>query len=657
MSGTRTILLDSLIVLCLASFLIKPLFRLKYLDNWPSIESTFIAEGRLLSEHLPHPGWQPLWYCGTRTDYIYPPALLYGTALISRIGHVLPARAYHLYTAVFYVFGLVAVYGMVRIGSASRNAAWLATAATALLSPSFLLLPQIRHDSAYWVPQRLHVLMAWGEGPHISALCVVPAALCAAFIALRSWKPAALAAAGALCALVAANNFYGATTLAILFPIMVWSVWVGERRASVWWRAVGIVLLAYGLSAFWLTPSYLRITLLNLKWVSMPGNLLSLIVMSTTVALFGVFSWRLGNRRPDREWPIFVAGAALILGVYVLGFFYFGFRTIGEPARLVPDLDLALILAAVEMVRALWNRPRLLWTRPQLKIACAVLVAAAFLPSLRYLRHAWSPFPKSPPLENVYEYKTAEWVHDHLPGERVLPSGSVRFWFDAWSDNAQTTGGSDQGMLNQIIPTATWQITQGDRPKLAELWLQALGTGALIVPGKTSLEPYHDYPKPEKFASLPVLFDDGHGTVIYAVPRLHSGIVRIVDRAAMSGLAKIQGGDDVPGLTKYMAAVENPAQNAATLTWSGFDEAEIDAKTEHGQSVLVQETWDPAWHAYENGKQLPLRREDKMEFILIDAPEGDHKIRMRFETPLENRAGQVLFVLTGIVLAGLVIRR
>lgn len=106
-----------------------------------------------------------------------------------------------------------------------------------------------------------------------------------------------------------------------------------------------------------------------------------------------------------------------------------------------------------------------------------------------------------------------------------------------------------------------------------------------------------------------------------------------------------------------MALVENPAQNAATLTWHGLDEAEIDAETERGQSVLVQETWDPAWHAFENGKELPLRMEDKMGFMLIDAPEGQHKIRIRFETPLENRVGQVLFVLTGIVLAGLVIRR
>src|SRR5580692_8313150 len=151
--------LDSLLLLLLGICLIWPLFKLEDLGNWASIESTFIADGRMLSEHLPHPGWQPLWYCGTRFDYIYPPALRYGTALIAKFASVSTARAYHFYTAVFYVSGIAAVYWLVRIGKGSRGAAWVAAVWVALLSPSFLVLRAIRHDSLYWVPQRLHVLM------------------------------------------------------------------------------------------------------------------------------------------------------------------------------------------------------------------------------------------------------------------------------------------------------------------------------------------------------------------------------------------------------------------------------------------------------------------------------------------------------------------
>ncbi len=649
MNFRRTFLLDGLLLLCLACFLIKPLFRLKYLDNWGLIESTFIAEGRMLGEQLPHPGWQPLWYCGTRTDYIYPAALVYGTALVSRLGHVVPARAYHLYTAIFYVLGIVAVYWLVRIGSASRAAACLSAVATALLSPSFLFLTNIRHGSAHWIPQRLHALMAWGEGPHISALSILPAALAATFLALRKWRPGALAAAAGLCAFVVANNFYGATALALFYPIVVWSVWISERRVGVFLRAAAIVLLAYGLSAFWLTPSYIQITLLNLKWVSQAGNFHSLAVMLIAVALYLLFSWRFGSGRPQREWSVFVIGSVVIFGVYVLGYFYFGLLTAGDPARLVPELDLVLILGCVELARIFWKRPRL-------RTGVAVVTLIAFTPAVRYLTHAWSPFPKSRPVENVFEYQTAKWVHDYLPGERVLPSGSIRFWFDAWSDNAQPDGGSMQGMLNQIIPIAIFQIQQGPRADLAILWLQALGTSAVVVPSKSSPEAYHDYSSPEKFRGVtPVLYDDGRGTRIYRIPRINPGIVRIVDDARMREVGPIRNGDDRESLMKYVSAVEDPAQPAATMKWRGFDEAEIEAAAKPGQSLLIQETWDPGWHAYENGRELPVRLEPVMGFMLIDLPVGVHAIDLRFRTPLENRVGEGLFVLSALAAASLAV--
>src|SRR5712671_3701425 len=133
---TRGSWLNIAILCCVSAALVWPLFHLDYLDEWTSIESTFISDARVLSHHLPHPGWQPLWYCGTRFDYIYPPALRYGTALISAFGGVSTARAYHIYTAILYVFGILAVYWLVRIGADSRGGALLASAGVALLSPS-----------------------------------------------------------------------------------------------------------------------------------------------------------------------------------------------------------------------------------------------------------------------------------------------------------------------------------------------------------------------------------------------------------------------------------------------------------------------------------------------------------------------------------------
>ena len=359
----------------------------------------------------------------------------------------------------------------------SRITALLTAAGTALLSPSFLLLPVIRHDSGFRVPQRLHVLMAYGEGPHISSLAPLTAALAVSFLALRRGRPIALAGAAALSALTVATNFYGATALAILFPIVAWSVWLGRRETSVWWRSAGVGALSYALCAAWLTPSYLKITVTNLRWVAQPGNMLSRFVALAAVALFCAVTWKWASRRPEREWSTFVAGAGFFLSLYVLGFLYFGMRVAGEPHRLIPELDLALLLVVFALVGAMEKRPRL-------RLVAVGVCVAAFLPAARYLKHAYSVFPEARALENQYEYQIARWVHDHLPGERVLPSGTVRFWFDAWFDNPQPDGGSDQGILNQMLPIGKYQITAGDRGDLALLWLEALGTDAVIVPDK-----------------------------------------------------------------------------------------------------------------------------------------------------------------------------
>jgi len=47
---------------------------------------------------------QPLWYAGTRFDYIYPPALRYGTAAILQGRRLLAGQAYHFYVAFFYAW-------------------------------------------------------------------------------------------------------------------------------------------------------------------------------------------------------------------------------------------------------------------------------------------------------------------------------------------------------------------------------------------------------------------------------------------------------------------------------------------------------------------------------------------------------------------------
>ena len=637
---------DTLLLTLLGIALIGPVFKVKYLDNWSSIESTFIADARMLAGSLPHPNWQPLWYCGTRFDYIYPPAVRYGTALIALLGHASTAKGYHIYIGLLYVFGLVSVYWLVMVGSRSRAGAWLSAVAVALLSPCLILSRALGNDSPWMIPQRLHVLMTYGEGPHISALSVLPAALAASFVALRTWRPAALALAAVLCAATVANNFYGATSLAISFPIVIWAVWLGLRDRLVLARAGGIVALTWGLSAFWLTPSYVRVTLMNLKWVSAPADPMARLFMAGAILLFCLASYRLANRRPDRSWAVFVTGAALIFTVDVLAALWFSVRVVGDPVRLSPEMDMALLLLMVLLITALWKLPRL-------RIVAAVLTVVMFIPARVYLQHAYSPFPRAASWEDQYERRIAKWVASNLPGERVMASGSIRFWYDAWFDLPQTMGGSDQGMLNQGLPASVYQIYHHDRGDISVLWLQALGTSAVIVPDATSPEVYHDYNFAGKFRGLvPTIFDDQHGTAIYRIPRIYRSIGRVVDRAKIMATVAMTSGVDVEALKNYVSVIEAP-QPETSVTWSGFDAVRINANVAAGQVVLLQETYDPEWRAYENGKQLPIRPEQTLGFMLIDPGPGNHLIEMRFDTPVANRMGQVLLAISLLATGGL----
>ncbi len=642
-------LLDSVAIAALAAALIAPLFSLRYLNNWGSIESTFIGDARYLREHLPHPAWQPLWYCGTRFDYIYPPALRYGTALLSFAFGGDTARAYHVYVGAFYALGIVGAYWLAWVGSGSRAQAWLAAAFTALLSPSLVLVRVLRYDSPGMVPQRLHVLMSYGEGPHISSLSILGFALAASFAALMRGRPAAIAVSGILCAAVAANNFYGAIALALFFAILAWSVWLETRRREVWTRAAAIAAIAYGLCAFWLTPSYIRITNENLRWVAEPPTPWRTPLALIFAAVFLAVSFFLSRRMQNPAWPVFIFGSACAFGLLVLSSFYWNFNVAGNPMRLAPEMDLAMLLVLAFFVTWAWKRPRL-------QVLVPLVLCAALFPAVMYVRRAWSIFPRDPAFQSRCEYRITTWMGDKLPGARALSSGSIRFWYDAWRNDAEVYGGSDQGMLDQVLPAANWQILQGNNVEPAVLWLQSLGADAVIVPDKSSPEIYHDFAHPEKFRGvLTPIYDDGRGDVVYRVPR-RRGLIRVVDRAPLLAIPPPGGGDDMAVLTRYVAAVEHGPDAPVSIQRPAAESIDIDASLSNGQAVLLQETFDPAWKAWAEGKRLRIER-DPMGFMVLDAPAGKHTIRMRFEMPIENRVGWILTALSVAVVTFLLFPR
>src|SRR5580704_9762254 len=607
----RDQLLDSIVLFLLTAILLFPLWRLNYLNKWTSIEATFIADGRMLRENRTHHLWQPLWYCGTRADYVYPPGLRLGVAF-------------------FYSLGIAAVYLFVRNGTGSRRAGWLAAGGVALISPCYLLVPELRSDT----PWRLYVLMAFGEGPHISSLSMLPLAWLGAWKLFRGGGLRWLFFGAGAAALVVGINFYGATALAITFPLLVWSCWLDRRDWRIVRNALYLALLAYGLSAWWLVPSYLRITTRNLSLVSMPGNTWSLPVFGALLSAYLLGTLVLSRYARVGAYALFVWSALGFLAAFTLGYHWFGFQVAGNLLRLLPEFDVFTILCMVGIFEALWDRqPRRRWSQG---IAAAILLLCC-IPVLRYLRHPYIDFPADRNWPARLEYKTANWLQQHFPDQRVFVSGTIRFWQNVWSNVAQADGGSVQSILNPLIPTAQWRILHDQDPELARNWLQALGVDVVVVPGPRSQEPYKDFAKAgATYAAWPLVRDDGEGNRYYSTGRRAPGIVRIVDRSRIDSIPPMLRDDEQVQIRAYALAVESVPpggddRERVRYHWSGSDQWEIEAQLQPGESLLLQENYDPYWRAYVDGQPQKIRQ-DALGFMLLDLSAGQHTARVAFET-------------------------
>jgi hypothetical protein len=307
-------------------------------------------------------------------------------------------------------------------------------------------------------------------------------------------------------------------------------------------------------------------------------------------------------------------------------------------------------MAAVLALQWLWDRPGI-----ALRAVVLVVAGAAFWTTTGYIRHAWHMFPLWPDYQNRVEYRVTDWLWKNMPDARAYPSGSVRFWYDAWHDLAQLGGGSDQGLLNGELAPAQWETNLGAKPEPTILWMQCMGVDVIYVSDRRSQEMFRDFEYPQKFAAvLPVLYDDRQGNTLYRVPRRYPARARVVETGKLNALKPPRFNDDVESLGAYANVVEKGPDAPPTLMRDGTDAMRVRAKVEPGQSIVVQESWDPAWQAWDGGQQLPLRK-DVMGFMVVDAPPGDREIRLAFVTPLENLIGRIATLATFLVLFVLVV--
>jgi hypothetical protein len=495
------------------------------------------------------------------------------------------------------------------------------------------------------------VLALYGEGPHSAALALLGFALAAAWHGLRRSQTFWLAIAALLSALAVLNNFYGATALAIVFPVMVWTLWVTEKDWRVALRAIALAAMAFGLTAFWLTPSYFRLTLRNMPLVSAAPNAWSLWLDLAVLVAVALAIYKIGYGRPERAWALFTGGALVRLSLQVPGHHFFGFRLMGEPERLVPEFDQWFLMAACLLLA--WLARRFRWGKPMAVAA----VAAAVWPSSGFVWHSRRYPGRDLHWQQRVEYKMTRWMQENMPGSRALATGSLRFWYNTWFDLPQVGGVSEQGLQNLQTNTAHERAVYSSNPEITVLWLQAVGTDAFLVHDKRSQEIYHDVANPEVFAGkLEAVYDDGEGNFVYRIPRRYPGLARVVDGSRMTLAGPVLEKDNLQAVRAYAKAVEDYSPRPATWRRESPDRVRVTARLEPGEKLLVQETYDPYWKATTaQGSDVPVTA-DPLGFQLLDPGPGDHDITLQFTTPAENRAGRAVTLVTIVIFLALLVR-
>jgi hypothetical protein len=638
--------LSLVLTLLAASAVIWPWFQTKYAKNWASIEGTFISDARLIKDHWPGPRWYPWWYGGTRANYIYPPALRYGTAALAKYYPMEPARAYHVYTSLLFVMGIGGVWLLAWYGWHDARLALLAAICALFVSPSLVLLPAIYADAAGHGANRLSVLVRYGEGPHMSAFALLGLALAFLWKALRSGNTRYMALSALFCALVTANNFYGSTALAIFYAALLWTFWLEQEDPKLFWRAAIIPVLAFGLCAFWLTPSYLQITLRNMAYVSSKPNQWSTWVLVVFAIAWMLITDRYARRRSDLTWLMFLSTASFLHTLNTVGNYWFNFRILGEAMRLVPELDLCYILLSIELCRRTW------YWRWQLGKGLAFVVMVWFLFVARHgIQKPWRLYPEVTDPKPGIEYRMTKRLIEEAQGGRVLAAGTTRFWFNTWLDGYQMGGASEQGVLNEFVVQAYWESTISPLPELTVAWMKVLAVDLIGVHGPRSTEAYHDFVQPGKFqGQLPVVMQDDEDNAIYRVPRRYPGLARVVEAKALAALPKIRGSNDGESLLAHVAVVEQGPESSTQTQWRGSDELRVTASPAAGQSVLVMTTWDANWEAVGfDGRPYEIRP-TVTQWMEVRAPQGSQGFTLYFREPLESRIGKLFFPLTVLAL-------
>jgi hypothetical protein len=574
--------------------------------------------------------WNALQYGGSPFHFLYPPML---PTMAGLMRFITIGRAFHLVSGIGYALAPVCLYILGRQLFRSRLPAVFAALAFAVFPSLFYALPQLRvlgHPYAN-APWSYVALVAYDEAPHAFALPFMLLAVAAAW--RNRWTLAALFAAA-----VFLTSWPGLIGLGFPLAGIAVARWrdFGPVRALT--CVAGLAGAAYGLAAFWMTPAYFvssrfynrvvfRHTMLTAPW-----NGTTWMILAAALVVLAFSFWR----RVPSELALVAVWTALS-GLVVVCYLVAGNYLLPLPHRYLLEFSAgtALLLAALLSLAP----------PPTRTVAAAVLIAAGTALSFRFVTHSWKFEPKAEDPRTQVGFQVAMWLKDHAGGARVLASGELDSTLNLWTDVAQV-GGPGQDPSNFLVFAAERQIAFGcdaDSGRVAELWLRALNAPLLVVHGAASREYFHWYARPNRFAALPVAWDNGAGDWVYRLPNFDPHEAVVVDLSALASLPRIASTADDGFLTAYVKWAMG--KRPVAVHWTSSGEAAFNVNLGVDEAVLLKVNNDPGWRAA--GATLDS---DPIGFQLIRVSPGPRHVTLRFGASWDTWLGRAITLVTIMLL-------
>lgn len=635
-NDVATVALATASLIALNYAIIGRMFGVEYSAHLGSNEGTFIALARHVVTNPGDLQWWPLWECGLPFQHTYLPLLPLVVGWFAGFSGHSPALSFHQVSATFYCIGPALLFLMCWGVTGKKGASFLAALAYSLLSPCGWLTPLIRTDlGSVWRLRRLQVLAFYGEAPLTASMAVLPLAIWALVSAVRNKRSWIWIGAGLAMAATILFNAFGAVILGIIGLSL-----LGAAPALQRWRTLkGLLvtgILTYSVISPLLPPSVIASIRMNSPTVDgdyrfTMRSFVGVIIVAVLFALVLMVIKRV-QAEMVRFAALFTVLTTSIVLLGTIGRFY----VVPQPHRYQLAMDMAWALLLV------FGSAELLRLKRKLVIPIAVVLVIGLIYPLRKNIRWAHDLIRSVDITTTASYRVARWFEQHMPGQRVMVSGSYSFQFNDLTDSPQLLGGHDPMQLNFVMRIAGFLIYSGMNAgsrdaELSVLWLKALGARAITVPGPASSEIYKPFANPRKFEGyLPVLWREGDDT-IYEVPSRSTSLAHVIPPDAAVQHQPIHG-LDVAEMERYIKALEDNSYTEAPMTWPNWHTAQIRSTVQRGQLLSVQVTYHPGWRATANGQPVTITKDGLGMMLLHPSCDGSCEVQLVYGLDREGRA-------------------